>query len=93
MRQGIEVVAFRRLADRRGIDRLFRGRRVYEVRMRDGALRRVSFGELDTLLDARRNPADFWASVHAADSERDRSSDGAEPGMTAWPSGTHYPEP
>lgn len=88
MREGIKVVAFRCLVDRRGVDRLLHGRRVYEVRMRDGAVRRVSFGELDTLLDARRHPADSWASVHAADSERDRTSHSAEPRMTTWPSGT-----
>jgi hypothetical protein len=30
--------------------------------MSDGSLRRVSFGELDTVVDARRCPADFWGA-------------------------------
>lgn len=88
MHKGVRVVGFRRVQDRRGILRLIHGRRVYEVSMSDGTLRRVSFGALDKLVDARRYPADFWACVHAADSERDRLGDGEEPRMTWWPNGT-----
>jgi len=48
--------------------------------MSDGSRRRVSFGRLDTLLDGRKYPADFWACVHAAD-------EAAGCDVTVWPSG------
>lgn len=91
MQEGGHVVGFRRLEDRRGIIRLVKGRRMYEVSMSDGTLRRVSFGELDELVNARRFPADFWACVHAADWERDHLGDHEQPRMTSWPNGTPQP--
>jgi hypothetical protein len=90
MRQGVSVVAFRRIADRGGVGRILGGRRRYEVVMADGRLRQVSFGELDSLLDARGYPADFWACVHAADRERDRLGDYEQPRMTEWPNGARH---
>lgn len=88
MQEGVHVVGFRRLEDRRGVSRLLSGRRHYEVGMSNGTLRLVSFRELDKLLDARHCPADFWACVHAADSERDHAGDHEKPRMTAWPNAT-----
>jgi hypothetical protein len=85
MHEGIRVVGFRRLEDRRGISRLLNGRRLYEVVMSDDTTRLVSFSELDKMLDARHFPADFWACVHAADYERDHLGDNENPRMTAWP--------
>ncbi len=58
--------------------------------MADGTLRRVSFGELNSLLGARRNPADFWACVHAADEDRDHLGAQEQPRMTSWPNGTPH---
>lgn len=86
MQEDVHVVGFRRLEDRRGISRVIKGRRVYEVSMSDGTLR-LSFAELDKLVDARRYPADFWACVHAADAERDHLGDHEQPRITSWPSG------
>lgn len=85
MQAGARVAGFRRLEDRRGIGRLFRGRRVYEVVMSDDTTRLVSFSELDKLLDGRHFPADFWACVHAADYWRDHLGDHEDPTITSWP--------
>ena len=76
----MRVVIFRGTEDWRGFRRLKRGRHSYEVAMSDGSRRRVSFGQLDTLLDGRKYPADFWACVHAAD-------EAAGCDVTVWPSG------
>lgn len=87
MKNGVSVVGFRRIDDRQGLGRLLSGRRRYEVALADGTLRQVSLGELDSLLDARRYPADFWACVHAADEERGHLGDREQSRMTSWPSG------
>jgi len=87
MQEDVHVVGFRRLEDRRGISRVVKGRRVYEVSMSDGTLRRRSFAELDKMLEARRYPADFWACVQAADAERDHLGDHEQPRLTSWPHG------
>ena len=88
MQNDVHVVGLRRLEDRRGISRLVKGRRVYEVSMSDGTLRLLSFAELDKVVDARRHPADFWACVQAVDAERDHLGDHEQPRITSWPSGT-----
>ena len=79
MQAGVSVVAFRRIADRRGLGRFLGGGRRYEVAMADGTLRKMTLRELDALLDARHNPADFWACVDAADRERDHQGDREQP--------------
>jgi hypothetical protein len=88
VQEGASVVAFRRVDDRGGLGRIIGGRRRYEVAMSDGTIRQVSFGGLDSLLDARHNPADFWACVHAADNEREHLGDQETPRMVTWPSGS-----
>lgn len=87
MQEDVRVVGLRRLNDRRGMARIVRGKRAYELGMSDGTLRSVSFGQLNTLLKARRFPADFWACVSAADSARDHLGDHEVPRMTPWPNG------
>ena len=77
------VVTIRRVGDWRGLRRLRHGGRSYEVGLSDGSRRRVSFGKLDKLLDARKYPADYWACVLAADDARARGDDS----FLQWPSG------
>lgn len=77
------VLTIRRVGDWRGLRRLTHGRRSYEVGLSDGSRRRVSLGALDTLLGARKYPADFWACVRAADDARARGDDL----ILQWPSG------
>lgn len=45
----------------------YRRRRRYELRQEGQPVRRLSFAELDELLDSRRYPADAWPVIHAAD--------------------------
>jgi hypothetical protein len=57
------------------LGRLRRAR--YEVWHEDGSIAVLSRSQLDRLLDGRRFPADYWASLEAADkalAEGDRES-------------------
>ena len=88
MEEGLRVVAIRRAEDWRGMRRLTRGRRAYELRFSDGSSERCSFGELDRVADGRRYPADFWACVNAADQAR---AEGDADSMFEWPNGRRLP--
>lgn len=62
----------------------FRRARGYEVASADGERRTVSLRELDSVLDGRAVPADFWACVEAADAVFDA---GDKDAFIEWPSG------
>lgn len=73
------LVGVRRLPDRGRL----RGKR-YELRFRDGGAASCDLARLDTMLDARRWPADFWAVV----AEVDRIYDGGDDWtIIDWPTG------
>lgn len=59
-------------------------RKRYELRFRDGGAASCDRTRLDTMLDARRWPADFWAVL----AEVDRTFDGGDDGtIIDWPTG------
>ncbi|UQX89258.1 hypothetical protein M6D93_04455 [Jatrophihabitans telluris] len=62
----------------------FRRPRRYEVTASMGASRIVTLRHLDSLLDGRRVPADFWACVNSADLA---NVDGDAAAVFDWPSG------
>jgi hypothetical protein len=66
-----------------------RWRRQYNVWSDDGFGFSVSLSGLDTLLDARRYPADFWACVQAADRA---FKAGDLQAVFEWPSGRRLPQ-
>ena len=77
-----QIVGIRRLPPRR-----WPHRNRYELRLESGDSLSCSPSRLDGLLDARKWPADYWATVRAADSafaEGDRS-------LIAWRTGGRHP--
>ena len=80
-----DVFNLRRVADgprtiRSGLRRIRR----YEVSDPTGGPRVVTLRQLDSLLQARSMPADFWACVDAADAAY---SDGDQAVLIEWPTG------
>jgi hypothetical protein len=67
MPHGPESVLIQRADRVRRLGPFRRIERRYRVRFLDGTELVLSLAGLDSLLDARRTPADFWACVHAAD--------------------------
>jgi len=62
-----DAVALRQITESHRLPaRLFRRREIYDVLFSDGTRRLASRGDVDSWFDARRFPADFWATIDAA---------------------------
>ena len=68
----------------------FRRVRRYELHDADGVTRMVTLHGLDSMLNARAAPADFWACVRAADAAFEA---GDLDSLVEWPTGRRVIRP
>src|SRR5215469_4262093 len=80
-----KVLSLRRTDDGpRALSSGLRPQRRYELHFPNGEYRVVNLHQMDTILNGRSFPADFWAVVNAADAA---FAAGERDALTEWPSG------
>lgn len=80
-----DSLAIRRIADGpRRLRSLFRREQRYELRYASGERQIVTLRALDSVLNARAAPSDFWSCVRAADAAFANRELGV---LIQWPSG------